>query len=86
MQQILTGRRSVGFFINIYQAVFCSIGFIIFHNSHFIFRKLSFRSISLVYRLISLAFLYGYIEPRLFVGDLAKPLLTSWVSSAGGVT
>jgi hypothetical protein len=30
-----------------------------------------------VYCLISLAFLYGYIEPKLSVRDLAKPLLTS---------
>ena len=77
MQQTLISRRSIGFFTSIHRAVFYSIGFIVFLSLYSIFHKLSFQSISLVYRLMFLAFFYGYIGPKLFMGDLARPLLIS---------
>ena len=85
IQQISTSRRSVSFFMDIYQAVFYSIRFIIFLSLRSIFHKLSFLSISLVQRPIFLAFLYYYIGPKFSVEGLARLLLTSQVSSAGGV-
>jgi len=67
----------MGFFTDVYWAVFYSIGFIVFLSLYSIFRKLSFRSISLVYYLISLAFFCGYIGPKFSIRDLARPLPTS---------
>ena len=71
--------------MDFYQAVFYSIGSIIFLSLYSIFHKLSFQSISLVQRPVFLAFLYSYIEPKYSVGDLGRSLLTSQVSSAGSV-
>ena len=85
MQQILTGGRSIGFFTDFYQAVFYSIGFIVFFSLYSIFYKLSFQSISLVQRPVFLAFLYSYIGPKFSMGDIARLLLISQVSSTGGV-
>ena len=71
--------------MDIYQAIFYGIGFIVFLSSRSIFRKLFFRSISLVQRLISLAFLYSYVGPKFSIGNLARSLLTSQVFSTGGI-
>ena len=81
MQQILTSGRFVGFFTDVPWTIFYSRGFTTLLSSYSIFRKLSFQSIYLVQRLIFLAVLCSCIGPK-----LAGLLLTSWVSSAGGVT
>ena len=85
IQQILTSRRSVGFFTDYYQAVFCGLGFIIFLSSYSIFRKLSLRSIYLVQHLILLAILYSYIGPKFPMGSSTSFLLTFLISSAGSI-
>ena len=71
--------------MDFYQAVFYGIGFIILLSLYPIFRKLSFQLISLVQYPVFLVFLYSYIGPKFSIRNLSSLLLTSQVSSAGGV-
>jgi len=82
---MLISGRYIGFFTGFYWAVFYGIGFTVFLSLRSIFYKLSFRSISLVYYPIVLAFFYRCVEPKFSVGVLAGLLLTSLVSSAVSV-
>ena len=84
IQQILTSRRSVSFFIAVFQAIFCGLGFTILFSLYSIFHKLSFWSMYLVQ--CPMFFIVLYIKAQVLVGNLTSSLLASCVLVTEGIT